>query len=671
MKQKRKITPLPPGCTEVDSHDDKFKKHYRCPKLGFSVNMELRRCSFQNRRAVLAAHIEKGEHIFDIPRKNDDLFPEKICISNKVLSQDQIQHSIMRALAILCTSLNISSKKAVSDRMEEFIHYLLDVGIQIKTNFKNQSLNVEDIFHMKNINKMGEYINVVADEVCKNAIPFFKERYVSLQMDSGTVSKLKVVHYIISIPESKTTKPFLYDLIENKNFDSLKYSIATNSVLAELFDNNIYVSAIIVDNLRCQTKGLEIIKTASENPLVKSVFIVHCFCHMTSLVFVNVLNHNMHLNNLVNSIKSIVTILRKNTSTAFIGKKCPSIVETRWLYIYDILIFIQRFKNEVITILKGCEEVELEAKLPEILELIQIIKPLRLFCDAMEKNYSISAVGHYVKEVIEYFQKQNFLFVQDIFEDIFTNFIARIQSNNFDLVVASYFLSSSGRAYFRNRYKKSVTYSPNEDKYYKYPSILEAENNLQNEIEIDDATFKIILENSFNKTNSEEADLFTTEPANEASQEEISSLFTTYNEKYEQLKQKNFKDILSIDLFSNMILITENVLSGLANSLEIEINNIHELLNIWAFDSTDALPFMKDLEYLPPVELWKRIIPFEDWEIFGEIVLRIMSIATSESDCERFISKQRYVAGDHGTNFSIKSMKSRLQVISDSSLIDI
>ena len=44
---------------------------------------------------------------------------------------------------------------------------------------------------------------------------------------------------------------------------------------------------------------------------------------------------------------------------------------------------------------------------------------------------------------------------------------------------------------------------------------------------------------------------------------------------------------------------------------------------------------------------------------------RSASIGTSKSNCERYISKQRYVTGDFGTNFNIDTMKYRLQVLSD------
>lgn len=97
-------------------------------------------------------------------------------------------------------------------------------------------------------------------------------------------------------------------------------------------------------------------------------------------------------------------------------------------------------------------------------------------------------------------------------------------------------------------------------------------------------------------------------------------------------------------------------------------------MNYWISDffySTDKLPLYKVIQISSAIDLWKRIILIAEWEQCGEITLRIQSITTSESDCERFISKQRYVTGDHGTNYGISSMKARLQVMSNLSMIDI
>lgn len=45
---KKPTTPLPPGFSAVEGKENSKKKHYRCPKLGWSVSMELRRCFYHH-----------------------------------------------------------------------------------------------------------------------------------------------------------------------------------------------------------------------------------------------------------------------------------------------------------------------------------------------------------------------------------------------------------------------------------------------------------------------------------------------------------------------------------------------------------------------------------------------------------------------------------------------
>ena len=146
----RSVTPLPPGCSEVDCPEDPKKK-------ALSI-MELRRCSYHDRRARLAEHINKGKHIYNIPRKNDKLFPKYFTISKKDFSADRVQQVILRALALTTADLNISAKKAVSSTMEDFIRYILKLGIQLKTYFPKNTLDPDDLFEMPNINKMTDNI---------------------------------------------------------------------------------------------------------------------------------------------------------------------------------------------------------------------------------------------------------------------------------------------------------------------------------------------------------------------------------------------------------------------------------------------------------------------------------------------------------------------------------
>ena len=209
--------------------------------------------------------------------------------------------------------------------MEEFIHMILDIGIQLKVLFPNHSLDVKDIFRIGNINIMTEYIRIAGDEVKGNVIQKVKYRFVNLEIDSGTVSKLCAIHFVVSIPEQDQIRPFLYHLSNNSFSNSLSYSFAISSVVNDLLNENINICAIIADNLRAQTKGLEIMKQLSNNPLIKSIYIIHCFCHLVSLVFSNVTSNNEHLSLLIDKLKKIVNILRMKSSAIFIGKKCPKI----------------------------------------------------------------------------------------------------------------------------------------------------------------------------------------------------------------------------------------------------------------------------------------------------------------------------------------------------------
>lgn len=196
----------------------------------------------------------------------------------------------------------------------------------------------------------------------------------------------------------------------------------------------------------------------------------------------------------------------------------------------------------------------------------------------METNNSLSCVGLYVQEVISYFKAQKFLLIEDIYKDIYTNFIARIISNNFDLVICSFLLSPGGRVYFHKRYKTSVDFYNETEKCFQYPPLFDKEK------EFDDAKNQLFLHNSMQNPESEEIDIFQTEPVSE--KDESSQLFCSYKDNY---------DILNIDLFDNMFSITETVITNLAKILEINIENILDLLDKYLLKATAYLPLNLDV----------------------------------------------------------------------------
>jgi hypothetical protein len=81
----------------------------------------------------------------------------------------------------------------------------------------------------------------------------------------------------------------------------------------------------------------------------------------------------------------------------------------------------------------------------------------------------------------------------------------------------------------------------------------------------------------------------------------------------------------------------------------------------WLFGDPSRLPFRWDIE-TDPNSIWRRAHLSEDWMKFTDLALRLISIGTSEADCERSLSIQRDIAGAHATQYKAPSLTARLRI---------
>ena len=72
--------------------------------------------------------------------------------------------------------------------MEEFIHFFINLGIKLRTQFPQRYLDVNQLFQMSFISPVTAYIRI--------AVQIYNSKFVSLEMDSRTVKKLKNMHYM-------------------------------------------------------------------------------------------------------------------------------------------------------------------------------------------------------------------------------------------------------------------------------------------------------------------------------------------------------------------------------------------------------------------------------------------------------------------------------------------
>lgn len=56
-----------------------------------------------------------------------------------------------------------------------------------------------DIFKILYTKAFNDYLRLTSEEIHKNSNELLKNKYVNLEIDSGTVKKLNVIHYIVSV----------------------------------------------------------------------------------------------------------------------------------------------------------------------------------------------------------------------------------------------------------------------------------------------------------------------------------------------------------------------------------------------------------------------------------------------------------------------------------------
>ena len=102
-------------------------------------------------------------------------------------------------------------------------------------------------------------------------------------------------------------------------------------------------------------------------------------------------------------------------------------------------------------------------QIDEFKQLFKLVMPLRFFVQKRESNNSICCIGKYLYEMFEYSKCANFQLISDIYETLYVVLIVRFKSNNFDLIITSYFFSPAGISHFRAMNISSVSnYDQNE-----------------------------------------------------------------------------------------------------------------------------------------------------------------------------------------------------------------
>lgn len=456
-----------------------------------------------------------------------------------------------------------------------------------------------------------------------------------------------------------------FDSFDDDTFDAAFYQRSFFDVWQKLQEFNIHICSITTDNLPAQVRGWEIFQETIDDPFIKAVFRIPCYAHLINLVFKDAVRLSSWLAQTINSVLTIVKIIRKPEAVNIIGRKCPTISQTRWLYIVDILLFLLSNRVAINDFLQkhSSSSLLIDNDIEFAYRLLILLKTYSLI---VEKDHF--QLFNIIPLTREFFSELKSLYLcidktewKDVIDIIDCSMRIRILNNSYNETLTAYCLSSPGRAEIREKYKSVRTKCP-----YTL-SLTTPVEKLRDE--------RIKFEHKQTPLYTGEVPFVPSDtPAEEEDEEEdIESVFQKdvltladgeedLSMKINELKNKTFEARIRIDIYQNIYQTAKNELIKTGSIIAVPQEYIEQMFDLFLFEDPLNLQFIS-YSVNDPYLFWQKVFSFDkDWEVFAELSLRYSCSFATESIVERYLSIQKCVQADKMTNISKPVIKARMQL---------
>jgi hypothetical protein len=133
---------------------------------------------------------------------------------------DQVLHLVAR----LAGQLNISARAATSQCMTDFINTVIATTLRFAEDHPDHAWETAQIFRPVSDKTLTDKMIAESGQLIDAQIAALKNRYVTIQMDAGTVLRLHFLNFVVSAPGFE---PFLYQAEVRETFTALDYSAIT------------------------------------------------------------------------------------------------------------------------------------------------------------------------------------------------------------------------------------------------------------------------------------------------------------------------------------------------------------------------------------------------------------------------------------------------------------
>ena len=611
-----------------------------------STNNRGLQCSFRKRIDHLCSQIKNGViHQCDFTKPINTL--DKFCThykSSGTISESQIDEKLAYLIGRNNLPLGFCSSKELMD--------LINTSIQYGISLKNKGINKIEQYKSPSRDVIRNILIQQCNKDHRQIMRKFSEMtYVSISIDEGTTEKIKFLDFCLENP-FYNSKPYPAHTSIMNGLKTVDYIEEISKGLKNLSKYKINVCSIIADGSLSQTKAINYIISHSKDSNIRSILLIPCLCHKIQNAFLCAIRNNSDLQSIINEIHNISKQCIDNADV--IGATCPSHVNTRWIYDYEIVQFIIRFKDIV----------SKYSKIPDCIdELEKCLKVLKILIKKFENPKSMigdafALIEDGIEALNELDKRQN-KFAKNIGYYLHAYTFGTDDING--LLMTAYILTPNGRKDFYRRLT-DINYKKNsKDCLQKFDLIFPFDNynSIEKEFEdpIEELTTLAIdtaLQNNF--LSDDIAD-FSEEEENNISTEENS-----YN-----VEDKVLDVTYTLDY-------RKGILSPAFNFMKKWISRFvadetKRKIFYSAFNNYVLTGFYDEETYLTENGCynWLNMRTIKNMELVGDLGLRLQSTGCSEAACERIISAQRMILTSKRIRSSKELIDCRLKMMRSNS----
>lgn len=388
--------------SEVKKYNEgKFIRYHTFCKNLVIIDGKSYKCHYHARTNRYNANHTCKEHIKHEKQNIEEFLTSQPSI--KYLDTSKL--SLEDHVALVCAQLNFSIKSVCSPEFHDLLYHFIRAG-QDSNKFHTYP-KAYKIYQAKDRGSLRKrIINLSESTISAQCRLAAMSSPMAAALDGGSVAHNHFVDVLLNdIIYGNGT--FLFESFTLPSFNAKTYMKIGKKIIDEAANSKIILSCFVGDRLRSQVKGLDHLNPNSlqntfyDNPIYNSVVFIPCICHILNRSLLKTIQKSDNLKKAVNLLNSLQVLLRKPGFYSLIKKYMPSLVETRWIYLFDIAFWAISNKKLINSIFTGTQipiikkyfrnaRFEIFQKgIPLIIEEVaSIMLPIKIFFDKMEDSKS-------------------------------------------------------------------------------------------------------------------------------------------------------------------------------------------------------------------------------------------------------------------------------------------